>query len=339
MECQGARILSREHKQGEEIKNGNGYRNSVGDNVDNDDDTQSDLGASRKSPVKSWVQRKRDSFELMCASRNESLHIKENNQKTKLMFSKQDSKKDDNKTGGNNVVSTFDTFEEDNFCGPQHLTTKETIKENQEKLDENDENFSLMNVSKDDKMDENVQLCISGEELMKETSITDSMKTEEKVSDLTDELHFEDKPHNETIVSDDNELNIDRNYNKSMLSRDEAIKLSTNASGTSQPRLSTKTGSKLLIKHEETDSTCKDDRTDKRQDKNDEKVCSSVTIIKKQSDLDLETIPTGKTNESTNLAGKQTIVPTFGSKDPVVKKMVYNQYREMLRKYTQASRL
>ena len=95
----------------------------------------------------------------------------------------------------------------------------------------------------------------------------------------------------------------------------------------------------LIIKHEETDSPCKDDRTDKIQYKNVEKVCSSVTSIKKKSDPDLETITTGTTNESTNLAGKQTIVPTFGSKDPVVKKMVYNQYREMLRKYTQSSRL
>ena len=196
-----------------------------------------------------------------------------------------------------------------------------------------------MNVSKDDKIDGNVQLCISGEELMKETSITDSMKTEEKGSDLTDELHFQDKPHNETIVSDDNELKRDRNYSKSILSRDEAIKLSTNASGTSQPKLSTKTGSKLLIKHEETDSTCKDDRTDKIQDKNVEKVCDSMTIEKKESNPELEPIPTGKTNETDNSAEKHAVIPTFGSKDPVVKKMVYNQYREMLRKYTQASRL
>ena len=81
MECQGVRILSRDHKQGEDMKNGNGYRNSVGDNVDNDDDTRSDLGASRKSPVKSWVQRKRDSFELMCASRNEISYSHENTHK------------------------------------------------------------------------------------------------------------------------------------------------------------------------------------------------------------------------------------------------------------------
>ena len=190
MECQDVRILSMDHKQGEEMKNGNGFRDSVGDNVVNDEDTQIDLGASRISPVKSWVQRKRDSFELMCASRNESLHIKESNQKTKIMFLKQASKKVDNKTGENNVMSAFDTFEEDNFCGPKHLTTKE-------KLEENVENLSLSNVSKVDKMYENAQLCISGEELMKETSITVSMKTEENVSDPTEEVHFEDKPQSQ----------------------------------------------------------------------------------------------------------------------------------------------
>ena len=52
------------------------------------------------------------------------------------------------------------TFEEDDFCGQKHLT----IKENQEKLDENYENLSLKNASKDDKMYENVQLSLSGEE-------------------------------------------------------------------------------------------------------------------------------------------------------------------------------
>ena len=58
-------------------------------------------------------------------------------------------------------------------------------------------------------------------------------------------------------------------------------------------------------------------------------------------DQGLKSIPAARYNNDCQnfLPAKHTATPTFGSKDPVVKKMVYNQYREMLRKYTQSSRL
>jgi len=56
--------------KGEEQRHGSGYRNLVGIDLDKEDDT--DIGESRKPAVKSWVQRKRDSFEMMSASRNDN---------------------------------------------------------------------------------------------------------------------------------------------------------------------------------------------------------------------------------------------------------------------------
>merc|ERR1711892_1132942 len=78
----------REQKQGEEKENGNGNRNYISGELANSDDTHADLGASMKPPVKSWVQRKRASFELMCASRNEGVY----NIKSDRLFLKQNCK-------------------------------------------------------------------------------------------------------------------------------------------------------------------------------------------------------------------------------------------------------
>jgi len=175
---------------------------------------------------------------------------------------------------------------------------------------------------------------------------------EENVSNSNncEENDLETKVNSKNFAETSNEAGFEfkkknaENVHTSFLSRDEAIKLSTNASGTSQPRLSTKAGSNLLIKHGETDSTCKEERTDKIRDKNVEKVSSATTINTQdfepeESDQGLKTISTPRHNECQNLSAKPAVIPTFGSKDPVVKKMVYNQYREMLRKYTQSSRL
>lgn len=38
-----------------------------------------------------------------------------------------------------------------------------------------------------------------------------------------------------------------------------------------------------------------------------------------------------------NFTGRQPVMTKIGSRDPVVKKMVYNQYRDMLRKYSNTS--
>jgi preprotein translocase subunit SecD len=177
----------------------------------------------------------------------------------------------------------------------------------------------------------------------KETFKEDLEKTEDKTTKRTNNLHIKEETHNKDgdAINDDTER---KKVNQSILSRDEAIKLSTNASGTLQPRMSTKTGSKLLIKHEETDSTFKDDGKDQIRPRIVRKVSNSMSIKKKEfeqeeSDPGFINFPTAKPNESAKWGGKQTVIPTFGSKDPVMKKMVYNQYREMLRKYTQSSRL
>merc|ERR1719348_173303 len=182
----------------------------------------------------------------------------------------------------------------------------------------------------------------NGVEKKKEENGSDSQKKEEQIQIAKVESKHSKESSNEPgfVTKKNNDENVDKGF----LSRDEAIKLSTNASGTSQPRLSTRPGNSLLIKHGETDSTCKEEETDKIQDKNVEKVSSATTINAKvfepeESDQGLRTIPTPKYAECQNLSGKQTVTPTFGSKDPVVKKKVYNQYREMLRKYTQSSRL
>merc|ERR1711892_679928 len=92
----------------------------------------------------------------------------------------------------------------------------------------------------------------------------------------------------------------------------------------------------------ETDSTCKDEGMEKIHENSFEKVSNTMNIIAEESegsDQRITNIITKKYTESPNIPGKQAVIPTFGSKDPVVKKMVYNQYREMLRKYTQSSRL
>ena len=81
MECQGVRKLSSDNNHGEEKTFVNEYGSRFNDLVD-DVFPQNDLGISKKSTCKSWVQKKRDSFELMCASNNENLHHKGNFMKT-----------------------------------------------------------------------------------------------------------------------------------------------------------------------------------------------------------------------------------------------------------------
>merc|ERR1711892_71087 len=85
----------REQKQGEEKENGNGNRNYISGELANSDDTHGDLEANMKPPVKSWVQRKRASFELMCASRNEGVY----NIKSDRLFLKQNCKHERKKSG------------------------------------------------------------------------------------------------------------------------------------------------------------------------------------------------------------------------------------------------
>jgi len=181
-------------------------------------------------------------------------------------------------------------------------------------------------------------------EMQKKNDENESHKEEESIQETkVESKNLKESSNEPGFVT---QKNNDENVNTDFLSRDEAIKLSTNASGTLQPRLSTKAGNKHLIKHGETDSTCNKEETDKIQDKNVKKVSSSMTnntkvFGPKELDQGLKTIPPPRYNNDCQnfLPAKQTVTPTFGSKDPVVKKMVYNQYREMLRKYTQSSRL
>ena len=344
MECQGGRKFSQDRFNGEEHKSGNGYRNMVGIDLDTDD---TDLATSGKQPVKSWVQRKRDSFEMMCASRNENFCKK---------------------------GVTIKTIE------------KNTRKYKNDQTEDEINKAKSISEQTDDKSSKSSEISMSEKDLNKDVAIADQ-KEEGSTQEVESETHFEpstkhvtnmelatfsetqkknyeNEPHKEEESIQDTKVesknlkessnepgfvtqkNNDENVNTDFLSRDEAIKLSTNASGTLQPRLSTKAGNKHLIKHGETDSTCNKEETDKIQDKNVKKVSSSMTnntkvFGPKELDQGLKTIPPPRYNNDCQnfLPAKQTVTPTFGSKDPVVKKMVYNQYREMLRKYTQSSRL
>jgi len=404
----------REQKQGEEEENGNGNRNYISGELANSDDTHADLGASMKPPVQSWVQRKRASFELMCASRNEDVY----NIKPEKLFMKQIYEQEINKPEPvNEMISNYipdfavpvcvsrddKENEEDGtsntsllnqnktlFLGDSQKKKGNTSKEEATHMDQPCNIISNDTIEKsiagnvldtvqlvEEKVSETYyesnqigNICIEfmstdAIEMHNDENLSNIIKIEENVSERKNELIDEDQPSSKEIESEIKKLNdpIDDNqtcndvvggnvdeydYNdmldNSFLSRDEAIKLSTNASGNSQPRLSTIQGSKLLIKHGETDSTCKEDGMDKILDINIEKVNNTMNIIAEElesedSDQGLLPIKTIKNNESQKLPGKQPVIQRFGSKDPVVKKMVYNQYREMLRKYTQSSRL
>merc|ERR1711892_1563818 len=401
----------REQKQGEEKENGNGNRNYISGELANSDDTHADLGASMKPPVKSWVQRKRASFELMCASRNEGVY----NIKSDRLFLKQNCKHERKKSdlkpdlclqmsalkdNDENEDSTSEISDRDpnkrriNAESMKEIfteggsETKETAKYDDQPCNVVSNDINEKNI-KEDILEENVsetkyeskqeeQLCdeargTDANEKNNYENMSDMMNIEaiiseqtdelidprtikdpesdineessfDKVSEPKDDLMNNNQTCNEDVAHDINKENQDENINQSFLSRDEAIKLSTNASGNSQPRLSTIQGSKLLIKHGETDSTCKEDGMDKILDINIEKVNNTMNIIAEEleSEDSVQGLPPSKTIKnygSPNIPGKQAVIPTFGSKDPVVKKMVYNQYREMLRKYTQSSRL
>jgi len=385
----------------------------------NSDDTHDDLGASMKPPVKSWVQRKRASFELMCASRNEGVY----NIKSDRLFLKQNCKHERKKSGEiTEMISNYkpdlclqmsplkdndeneDSTSQISDRDPDKRTIRaESMKEifiedgsetkEMSKYDDQPCNVVSNDIieknSKEDVIEENVsetkyelkqeeKLCdeatgTAANEKNNSENVSDMMNIEatileqtdelidpltikdterdineessyDKVSEPKDDLMNNNQACNEDVANDINKENHDENINQSFLSRDEAIKLSTNASGNSQPRLSTIQGSKLLIKHGETDSTCKEDGMDKILDINVEKVNNTMNIIAEElesEDSDQGLLPpkTIKNYGSPNIPGKPAVIPTFGSKDPVVKKMVYNQYREMLRKYTQSSRL
>jgi len=396
----------REQKQGEEEENGNVNRNYISGDLANSDDTHDDLGASMKPPVKSWVQRKRASFELMCASRNEGVY----NIKSDRLFLKQNCKHERKKSdlkpdlclqmsalkdNDENEDSTSEISDRDpnkrriNAESMKEIfteggsETKETAKYDDQPCNVVSNDIIEKNI-KEDVIEENVsetkyeskqeeQLCneamgTNANEKNNSENVSDMMNIEAIISEQTDELidprtikdaesdineeasydkddlMNNNQTCNEDVANNINKENQGENINQSFLSRDEAIKLSTNASGNSQPRLSTIQGSKLLIKHGETDSTCKEDGMDKILDINIEKVNNTMNIIAEElesedSDQGLPPSKTIKNYGSPNIPGKQAVIPTFGSKDPVVKKMVYNQYREMLRKYTQSSRL
>jgi len=396
MEGQGDKKMSREQEQGEERERKQGEsvnvnRNYISGDLANGDDTQDDLGASMKPPVQSWVQKKRASFELMCASRSDGFRSA---YKPDYFVSKSYKEKGD---------TTPKLSETKPYMGPiiaESIQIKETILEDISETEEdgryeeqpcnvilnasNEKNNGGI-VSDSIQMTENTREELKGKKpcntgvagevnekknyenvpfitkigehvsepkkdsVYEHQPFIEAIKTyvNEKIN-LKDSLETEEdsmnknEQYNAVEASDLDYKNNDENVKNSFLSRDEAIKLSANASGTTQPRLLTITGSKLLIKDGGTDSACKEEGMEKIPGISVEKVSNTMNIIAEESegsDQRITNILTKKYTESPNIPGKQAVIPTFGSKDPVVKKMVYNQYREMLRKYTQSSRL
>merc|ERR1711892_504354 len=360
----------REQKQGEEEENGN--RNYISGELVKSDDTHGDLEANMKPPVKSWVQRKRASFELMCASRNEGVY----NIKSDRLILKQNCKHERKKSGEiTDMISNYkpdlclqmsalkeneDSTSQISDRDPNKRTinaesmkeifseggaeTKETAKYDDQPCNVVSNDIIEKNI-KEDVIEENVsetkyeskqegQLCneamgTNANEKNNSENVSDMMNIEaiiseqtdelidprtikdaesdineessfDKVSEPKDDLMNNNQTCNEDVADDINKENQDANFNQSFLSRDEAIKLSTNASGNSQPRLSTIQGSKLLIKHGETDSTCKEDEMDKILDINVEKVKNTMNIIAEEfesEDQSLLPIKTIKNNE------------------------------------------
>merc|ERR1719419_228532 len=298
---------------------------------DEEQNSQTDLEDARITPVKSWVLRKRDCFERMSTS----------NQKSSINFTTRKIGKSTEKIVISNQLSE---------------AADRTLESHQdETLEEKTENMvgeSMSNVVNQKHIAEEevtIDKGVSPKDHFEKSAIPQEEKSEHEET-LKDPIATQEynEDNNQPINSKHESTNLtqEKDYipvRPSFLSRDEAIKLSTNASGTSQPRLSTKPGSKLLIKHEEYDSTCEDDVADKIQDKNVEKVYSKVSYKNQEADS-RETNPgyfvksISALNDTKGVGIKPAPIQSFASKDPVVKKMVYNQYREMLRKYTQSSR-
>jgi len=342
---------------------------------------------------KSWVQKKKDSFELMCAANTENTHLRGSKKKTDKYPVKQaptqisNATDENTNTEQNTRVLVCEAKTENTYQKAKSIATNEN-QENQTHMEDLKEKEDKINFDFDELNTKEQTDSINSYQKEKtiathknqenQTHKEDVKEQEEKINfdfdklktkEQTDSINTYQKENNtatkenqvnqtqkddvkeqeEKINFDFDKLNtkeqtdsvntakrvmiMDKKVNTIFLSRDEAIKLSTNASGTSQLRMSSRTGSNFPISYGETCITCKDDIKDIQDINTNVEQEYNSNYMKTSDEKDAGYPPTA------TIATVPWMQPTVGSSDPTVKKMVYNQYREMLRKYTQTSRM